>query len=364
MSASDSIAASDVVPTGYRDLPDAVLVADGTGQVIVLNPAGERILGRAAAEVLGRDFRDVLALTDHAGRNWWDCTTPYSGLATRTGQPENRLLLTPFGSGESREVLVTARYVRDRPVGPVIRLVVCLRRATARQIAERGNAELVSIVAHELRSPLTSVKGFTATLLTKWERFTDEQKRLMLETINSDADRVTRLITELLDISRMESGRLELRRQPVDIPQRARSAFARQIGAGYSPDRFVLEVLGELPEVWADPDKVDQILSNLVENAIRHGAGRVDVVVQPADGGGAGVEVVVSDQGSGIAPEVAPRLFTKFWRDGRRGGTGLGLYITRGLVEAHGGSIDVETAPGGGASFRVRLPSATPPFAR
>ena len=140
-------------------------------------------------------------------------TDPYGGLATRVGQPERNLLL-PGG----REVLVSARYVRDAPDRAASAgVVVSLRDTEARRRTERSHAELIATVAHELRSPLTSVKGFTATLLAKWERFTDDQKRLMLETVDADANRVTRLIAELLDISRIDSGRLELRRQPVDI---------------------------------------------------------------------------------------------------------------------------------------------------
>ena len=140
----------------------------------------------------------------------------------------------------------------------------------------------MSTVAHELRSPLTSVKGFTATLLNKWGRFTDDQKRVMLETVNADADRVTRLITELLDVSRIESGRMEVHRQLVDVPDRARKIIAGRVAAGDAEDRFRLEVLGGLPETWLDADKIDQILGNLVENAVRHGAGIVTIVVEPA----------------------------------------------------------------------------------
>jgi len=233
----------------------------------------------------------------------------------------------------------------------------------------------VSTVAHELRSPLTSVKGFTATLLNKWGRFTDDQKRVMLETVNADADRVTRLITELLDVSRIESGRMEVHRELVDLPDRARKIIAGRVAAGDQEDRFRLEVLGGLPETWLDADKIDQILGNLVENAVRHGAGIVTIVVEPAhldDQARAPEEpdaaaVSVRDQGEGIAPDVAPRVFRQFWRGmprgGRRGqhggGTGLGLYIVKGLVEAHGGTIGVCRAPGGGAEFRFIVPAGT-----
>jgi len=241
-----------------------------------------------------------------------------------------------------------------------------LRGAQQRERLERSRAELVSTVAHELRSPLTSVKGFTATLLNKWGRFTDDQKRVMLETVNADADRVTRLITELLDVSRIESGRMEVHRQLVDLPDRARRIIAGRVVAGDAEDRYRLEVLGGLPETWLDADKIDQILGNLVENAVRHGAGIVTIVVETAhlDGQDGELEldavaVSVRDQGEGISPDVAPRVFRQFWRGKRRGGTGLGLYIVKGLVEAHGGTIGVRCAPGGGAEFRFIVPAGT-----
>ncbi|MGN9793941.1 ATP-binding protein [Streptomyces sp. OZ13] len=341
------------------DLPDGLVVADETGRVVCFNRAAVRITAVARADAIGRPLERVLPLEDLKGRRWWTLTDPYGGLATRVGQPERNLLL-PGG----REVLVSARYVRDVPTGPVRKLVVSLRGTEARRRSERSHAELIATVAHELRSPLTSVKGFTATLLAKWERFTDDQKRLMLETVDADANRVTRLIAELLDISRIDSGRLEVRRQPVDLAAAVRRHVDAHVAAGQTPDRFRVDVTGPLPDLWADPDKVDQVLGNLLENAVRHGEGTVTIDIAPSpsagEQSGTGTAVTVSDEGPGIPEESMARVFTRFWRGSKRGGTGLGLYIVKGIVEAHGGTITVGRGPGGGAQFRFILPVGTP----
>ncbi|WP_328428897.1 sensor histidine kinase [Streptomyces sp. NBC_00443] len=343
------------------DLPDGLVVADEHGHVICFNTAAERITAVRAADALGQRLEKALPLEDLEGRRWWQLTDPYGGLAIRRRQPERNLLL-PGG----REVLVSVRYVRGEPTGPVRRVVVSLRDTEARRRTERSHAELIATVAHELRSPLTSVKGFTATLLAKWARFTDDQKRLMLETVDADADRVTRLIAELLDISRIDSGRLEVRRQPVDMGAAVGRHIQAYVAAGQPADRFLLRVEQPLPALWADPDKIDQVLSNLIENAVRHGDGTVTIDVtataSPREGEDTGTSVTVSDEGPGIPEESMNRVFTRFWRGSKRGGTGLGLYIVKGIVEAHGGAIEVGRAPGGGAQFRFTLPVAAPAY--
>jgi len=397
VSALASVPAGQVVASGglvcADDLPDGLVVADHRGRIVVFNQAATRLTGIAALNALGRDVRQVLPLRDTEGRGWWACVDPYRGLSTRTRHPEVPLYL------DGTEFLVTMGYVRvprcapagqdwPGPVQPgdVQRIAISLRGTQQRVRLERSRADLVSTVAHELRSPLTSVKGFTATLLAKWTRFTDDQKRVMLETVNADADRVTRLITELLDVSRIEAGRIEVHRQLVDIPQRAEKIVAGRVVAGDPPGRFRIVASDELPETWLDADKVDQILGNLVENAVRHGAGTVTIVIQPVDDlparaatrpGGTGavngsvaaygpaapvVAVSVRDEGDGVPPEMVPRIFRQFWRAKRRGGAGLGLYIVKGLVEAHGGTITVQRAPGGGAEFRFTMPAGLPDF--
>ncbi len=359
---ASSARAGSAVPAldsgGYDELPDGLLVADARGCVVALNPAGARLVGRSVDDAVGCSYAEVLPLVDSAGRDWWACTRPYDGLAIRSGQPERLLTLSTAGGG-GPDLLVTARYVRDAG-HRLVRLVVCFRGSAARDRHELSRADLVSTVAHELRSPLTSVKGFTATLLAKWGRFSDEQKLLMLETINYDADRVTRLITELLDVSRIDAGRLELRKQVVDLQAAVEKVVAGSVAGGEPADRFAVEARGRLPEMWVDPDKLAQVLGNLIENAVRHGAGTVSVTVEPA---GDGAAVCVADEGEGVSPEAASRVFRRFWHGGGRGGTGLGLYIAKGLVEAHGGSIEVGRAASGGAEFRFVLPAGTPAFA-
>ncbi len=387
-----SVPAQALATAGWHmapdELPDGLVVADHRGRVAVFNRAAARLTGISAADVLGTDVRQALPLRDADGRCWWMSADPYQGLPTRTRHPEMSLYLH-----DGTELLVTVGYVRDPRCGaeaayrsgpgPLRHLVISLRGAQQRARLERVRADLVTTVAHELRSPLTSVKGFTATLLAKWTRFTDDQKRVMLETVNADADRVTRLITELLDVSRIESGRMEIHRQLVSIPERVEKIVAGRVVAGEPADRFRVVVTGELPETWLDADKVDQVLGNLVENAIRHGAGTVTVVVEPVDTvaaradvapgapgalrgvcpvSGPAVAVSVRDEGDGIPPELVPRVFRQFWRTKRRGGAGLGLFIVKGLIEAHGGTITVQRAPGGGAEFRFIMPAGLPDF--
>jgi PAS domain S-box-containing protein len=338
------------VATAYDDLPDGVVIADADAIVTVVNPAAERLLGSSSDELVGKHVGKCLGLRDEEGQDWWTCVRPYDGLETRT-----RLTESAWYDLRGNEVLVTASLVRERRCGPVTSLVMSLRDASVRRRADRSRSDLVATVAHELRSPLTGVKGFTSTLLAKWERFSDSQRRLMLETVDADADRLTRLIGELLDVARIDSGRLQLRRQPLDVGTEVEKIAARYTGGDGGP---VVVQAEQVPEVWADPDKLAQVLINLLDNAIRHGSGKVEVGVVP--GSSQDVDVWVQDEGPGIPEDLHERVFTKFWRHGSRTGTGLGLFIVRGLVEAHGGSTWVETADGGGARLRFSLPIGRP----
>ncbi len=347
-------------------LPDGLVAADGDARAIYCNSRFQQITGIPKTDLIGHDLREVLPLQDSDGSSWWECTKPWDGLRTRTGHREKLLML-----GNGREVLVTASYIRPGRNQPVNRVLVLLRDTEQRRRTEANHAALISTVAHELRSPLTSVKGFSSTLLRRWERFSDEQKRLMIETIEADADRVTRLISELLDVSRIDAGRLQIRPQPLDVASIYERHIERAVATGHDRDQFVVDVPADTPEIWADPDRLDQILANLIENAVRHGEGTVTLAATPAHDGetAAGrrrvegcVDLVVSDNGKGIDPAHRELVFSRFWHGSGRGSTGLGLYVVKGLVEAHGGRIVVESAPSGGAQFRFSLPSEPPDY--
>ena len=343
----------DLVTHGLEFIPDGLVAAVGKDRTVrFMNRRAERITGLPASEVVGGDVREVLPLQDLEGRSWWELTDPWGGLATRTGHRE-RLLVLPTG----RELLVSAKYIRRGRGQPVRAVVLGLRSAMGRRRAEKENAALLTTMAHELRSPLTGVKGFSTTLLRNWDRFTDDQKRLMLETIEADADRLTRLITELLDVSRIDAGALRVHPQPVEVRARLVAQVERLAASGEPRDRFVVDVPDDLGPVWADPDRLEQVLTNLADNAVRHGRGTVRLAARRAGSGDRpAVDVLVSDDGEGIAPQHRELVFSRFWQKGSRHGTGLGLFLVRRLVEAHGGTVTAEDAPGGGALLRATFP--------
>ena len=338
------------------DFPDGVLIAGPDGKVEYVN---ERIRAMARAdddEMIGMSIEEALPFDDLNGNSWYTCTRPYDGLATRT-----RISEQAWWSPRGSEYLITARLLREHPAGPVQRVIVSVRNARVRNQRDRERSDLVATVAHELRSPLTGIKGFTSTLLTKWDRFSEDQRHLMLETVDADADRLSRLITELLDAARIDAGRLTLRRGPVRLDELVRRVLTNMSGGAGEP--FEVTIGEGLDVVWGDDDRIIQVVTNLVENAARHGFGLKEVLVHntPASGDDPdGVSLEVHDNGPGIPEEMRQRVFSRFWRSGPGAGSGLGMYIAHGIVDQHGGRIDILDSDGGGARIRVYFPINEP----
>jgi len=345
--------------TDYDQLPDAVFLLDAERRLVAVNRPVTDLLGYRADELVGRLAAEALGCHTTDGRallvDGWPRATR---LRSVRAIPEHEVVMRGV-DGSDVVTLVTGTYQRD-PDGRVAGAVVAARDASRRRAGPAEGMEVISTVSHELRAPLTSVRGYTSLLLNRWDRLGDDQKRAMLEQVNHDAARVTRLVTELLDISRLESGRLHLRRQLVDVPALVVTVVEK---VRMSEATLEAEVVfpQDFPDVYADPDKIEQVLTNLVENAAKYGHPR-GMRIMGSDGEGA-VTVAVADKGEGIPESDLRRVFTKFFRraETRPTGSGLGLWISRGLVEAHGGSLVVESQVGRGSTFRFTLPTGIPP---
>lgn len=221
------------------------------------------------------------------------------------------------------------------------------------------------MVAHELRAPLAAIKGFTTLLLDYADRLDPAERRQMLQEIDAATERMHELIDNLLDLTRLQAGMLLVRRDPVDLVAVLRRA-ATEAAARYPARAFQLEAPPTLPTILGDARRLGQVVQNLIDNAVRYSPAESPVTVRAWRTAGDGVAFAVVDRGIGISPEYHDRIFTPFYRvpEGNAdevNGCGLGLAICRGLVEAHGGSITVDSQVGAGATFTVRLPAGQAP---
>lgn len=336
-------------------LPDGVVVVGADRTITAMNHVAERLTGWARADAIGTPYGEVVRLRDttggflvHEKADPFDVAPPIA-----SGSPERTYVLHRKDNAD-RWVAVRTAYRWEN--GAMVELVATMRDVGRRHRREMSAYDLIGTLAHDLRSPLTSVKGFTSTLLRNWDRFSDDQKQHMLNTIDWDADRMNRLLKDLLDFSRLEAGRLEIKREAVDIADLARTVAERV--AMDAPSHMIKTDLDALlPTVLVDKGKIEQVLMNLVENAVKHGdPGTITVGGTTEDGH---IVMRVSDSGPGIDARHVPYVFTKFYRRGtgeRHAGTGLGLYICKGIIEAHGGQIHIERTGPAGTVFAFTLP--------
>jgi PAS domain S-box-containing protein len=337
-----------------EDLVDATVALDTDRRIIFANAAAEEITGYDRQELIGASCGLLLCARDDRGRPLLiDSWHPSARLRSARRLPPHRVTIR---TKDGTDVITSvAGGYRRAATGELIGAVLSLRRTERGRVSDVRGIEIVSMVSHELRSPLTSVKGYTSLLLSRWDRLPDQQKQMMIGQINHDADRVTRLISELLDISRLEAGRLSLRRQLVDLPRLTATVIER-MRFEYPTLSCEASFADDFPKVFVDPDKIEQVLTNLVENACKYASPRGLRIVGTVTGGA--VSLAVSDQGAGIPAADLPKVCAKSFRraTGHPTGSGLGLWISRGLVESHGGALTVESIVGSGSTFRFTLP--------
>lgn len=322
---------------------DAILAADADGRVETGNAAAERLFGATEPALRGRALAELLELPDPPG--------PAGVLAElRAGRPVFVEGMARRADGGSVDVSVSLAP-RIGLLGELEAVSAIVRDISARRSLERLQREFLAMASHELRNPVTSIRG-QAQLMSRRGQFSQRA----LDLIVAQADRLHRLTEDLLLVSLIEADRFDLRPVETDLRTEARVA-AEQFGAGPVPVRLEAGA-GPLP-VLADPHRLGQVLTNLLANAQKYAAGSDEVVLR-VDREGATARVAVVDHGPGIAPEALPHLFDRFYRaeSGARQATGLGLglYITRRIVEAHGGRIAVESRLGEGSTFTVTLP--------
>ncbi len=335
---------------------DGVMILDGLWRVRTANRALEQITGLRREELLGRPCGDLLRLTSPQGT---PICTEACPLACAAGDPHpyvEGLLTTPDG----RRVHVGITYsVLRTPDGRLREAIANVRDITRQKEAEELQSTFVSVVSHELKTPVAIIKGYAGTLRREdadWDR---ETLRRGLQVIEEESDRLDRLISNLLEASRIQAGGVRLERTPLHLP-----ALVQKLVEDMAPqtDRHTFEIAfpADFPPVMADFERMRMVLSNLISNAIKYspqgGAIRIGGWVEEER-----VVVYVSDEGIGIPAGEIPRIFERFYRVDNRlsrttEGTGLGLYLCRVALEAHGGEIWVRSQPGQGSTFYFSLP--------
>ncbi len=331
-------------------IADGVIVFDNDGKAIVANPAISRILEYPPEEILGQDIESLMAqMVDADGREM---------VIDLLKDREARRSSVKFGWGE-KTLSVSFAPVHDAR-GQVSGTVAVFRDFTHEAEIDRMKSDFVSIVSHELRTPLTSIKGYLDLLLIGASGAINKHQESFLRIIKDNAERLHDLVNDLLDISRIESGKVDLDVQVVSMPlliQHVADSLRMEFD-----DRnltLTLDVPSNLPEIFGDPNRIEQILTNLLSNAYKYTRqGGATVRARVVD---SVLQVDVIDTGIGISKQDQERLFTRFFRAEDRAvrqqaGTGLGLHITKLLVEMHGGLIWVKSEPGVGSTFSFTLP--------
>ena len=328
------------------NIADGIVAVDREGEVVLWNRAAEQITGVGAESALGRAPADVL---QHALE---------SGSETPVGDR-----LVPIVRGREEVWLSVTEAVMRDPAGAVAGRIFAFRDISADRLVEQMKSDFVSTVSHELRTPLTSIYGFAETLLRQDVLFGDEERRTFLRYIASESKRLTTIVDALLNVARLDTGDLQVNLAPTDVRDIVGEVVQTAQDGGSDGHRFVVQLPDEPLAANADREKLRQVFAILLDNALKYSpeGGTVTVGVERKRDT---VEVSVADEGIGIPQADQDQIFRKFYRGADAearvgaGGTGLGLFIARGLVTAMGGRIWVESREGEGSTFAFELPAA------
>jgi PAS domain S-box-containing protein len=328
------------------NIAEGIVAVDRDGKVVLWNSAAEVITGIPASVALSRAPVDVLQ----------------QSLESPDGGARGDRLVSIMRGREEVWLSVSEAVMRD-PLGAVAGRIFAFRDISSDRLVEQVKSDFVSTVSHELRTPLTSIYGFAETLLRQDVMFGEQERQTFLRYIASESQRLTAIVDTLLNVARLDTGDLQVNLAETDVRDVVGQVLETVSAADADGHRFVVELPDEPLAARADPEKLRQVCSILVDNALRYSPDGGTVTVGAARRQDS-VEVSVADEGIGIPQSDQEQIFRKFYRGSDAelragaGGTGLGLFIARGLVTAMGGRIWVSSREGEGSRFAFELPAA------
>jgi PAS domain S-box-containing protein len=323
---------------------DGIFLLDADGVVRLWNRAAALVTGLRSDALLGRKLADVVSE--------WTALAERIPVAEGTGAPDAVTLPVEVGG---RDLWLSFVAVRGADG-----VVYAFRDLTGEQRLEEEKSDFVATISHELRTPMAAVYGAAETLLRRENDLSPEQRRQLIEMIAAQAARLSVITEEVLLTNKLDRGELPLQRRPVDVADVVRRTVEAMGSQLDEPVEVDLEIPRELAPASGDADRIQQVMVNLLDNAVKYGAAPVRVRVESANGH---VRISVADSGPGITLADQERIFEKFYRADPQhtrapSGSGLGLYISRELVRRMGGRLGVSSEPGHGATFVVELPRA------
>lgn len=351
------LARTQFLDRSLQSVEDGLLIADGKGRIAFANRCAARILGLTERSLIGSDLFDRLSEIEFgADKPDLDRAGGMSRMLDDRLAVEREIVT---GAAEPRYYSLRMAAVSDGPDRAPLGIVATLSDITKQRELQRMQSDVIQLVTHEMKTPLTAIKGMSEVLM-KFEPDT-EKRREMSATINEATQRMTRMIDEYLDLTRLESGA----REPHLAFHRVESLIEQNLlllepVAARRGVKLIRKFEPGAPAILADADLLSRALTNLVANAIKYSRPNTEVVIS-ARAGEDNIFIAVADQGYGIAPEYHSRIFEKFFRvprveDADTPGTGLGLALVREIAEQHGGRVMVESETGVGSTFTLRLP--------
>jgi PAS domain S-box-containing protein len=340
---------------------DGVLVTESQNVITLFNAAAEKMLELDRNEVVGKSLDEFVGLFGGAAQTWMETIRVWSvspNLPENSEMYQERLYLE-----DGRVISVHLSPVSDRQ--EFLGTISIFRDITHQVEVDRLKSEFVATVSHELRTPMTPIKGYVEFLLMGGAGELNPQQLEFVNVIKTNIDRLSILVNDLLDVSRIESGKVALNFQPInmdEVVEEVLEVIQQRSDEDARPVSFDVNIPTNLPSVYGDAERVSQIVTNLVDNAYKYSPENSTVTINLHEVAGA-VQLDVIDQGIGIFPDEQDKIFERFYRGENHlvmatSGTGLGLPIVKELVEMHNGEIWVRSTgvPGEGSTFSITLP--------